>query len=99
MLLPPTAPFSISVAKPRSKHEFPRPRRALVRSLSECHFPVHSECETPAGPFQRDPRVRHKVAPAQSPPEERRIRETLPLERCSYARLESAPGSLEPGMA
>src|SRR5450631_1062689 len=80
----------ISAAKPRSRHESQRPPRGLVRSPSDYHCPAHSECETPAGPFQLDLRDRRTAAPAQSPPEAHRIHETLPPEQRWYAPRESA---------
>ena len=95
----PRAQPAISVATPRSTRESPRPRREPVRSRWECHFPAHSEFETPVGPFRLGRRVHRRVVPARSPPGARRIREMLPQEQCWCAPPVSARDNSEHGTA
>ena len=105
------AALALNSAASRARSLPSRPQRLEAGTNSYAfaeHLPSHSwsivrqarsECETPADPFQCDPPVRHTVALAQSPPGERRIRETLPPVQCWCARHESAPGSVERGTA
>ena len=79
-----------------SKHaRMPTPSPRTCPVTVGVSFRVHSECETPAGRFQPGPRVRHRVAPAQSPPGALRIREMLRQGRRWCAPRESVPDSSE----